>query len=590
MNKKIHYKYNLKIYWNFLKKYKLLFFGLLSLILFIEASYVADNYIFKLIVKYSEELIKEIINKGDFIFYLEILAIVFVVLMVFRSLAKFFQFHLMAHLGGGLRKDLKEFFFNHLVRLSFRFHSDEKKGALISKIIRNANAIDEMTDIIIFNFMPLFFKLSVVLITLLFISKIHAVIILSMIIVYLIYSIIFTQKRMPYIVESNEAEDFEKAKLADYMNNVESIKYFGKENRINKKFGKHTSNSQNKFIDRVKMYSYIEAGQSTIIALGLLSIFFFSVKGILNGTMDISTVTYSYTVFGGLLGNLFSFMHGYRRFFDTMAHFEGLFRYAKLENEIKNPNKAKKARIRKGEVEFRNVNFGYNNKRKIFKNLNLKIDKGKKVALVGHSGSGKSTLIKLLYRLYDVNKGNILIDGKDIKYFNKEDLRSEMSIVPQECALFDDTIFNNIAFAKPGATKKEVYSAAKKSQLDKIVKDFPQGYDTIVGERGIKLSGGEKQRVSIARALLADKKLLILDEATSSLDSKTEFDIQKALEKLMKNRTSIIIAHRLSTIMKADFIVVFSKGKIVEKATHDELVAKEGHYSKMWDLQKGGFD
>jgi ATP-binding cassette subfamily B protein len=245
-------------------------------------------------------------------------------------------------------------------------------------------------------------------------------------------------------------------------------------------------------------------------------------------------------------------------------------------------------KVKKGEIVFDNVSFSYD-KRKIFSNFSLKIQPGMKVALVGHSGSGKTTLVKLLYRFYDVNSGRILIDGKDIREFKQESLRSEMAIVPQECVLFDDTIYNNVAFSKPEASRKEVMQAIKFAQLDKIIKEFPYKENTIVGERGVKLSGGEKQRVSIARAILSNRKILVLDEATSSLDSETEFEIKRDLEKLMENRTSVIIAHRLSTIMKADVIVVLKKGEIVQVGNHNKLIAQFGEYKKLWNLQKGGY-
>jgi ATP-binding cassette subfamily B protein len=208
---------------------------------------------------------------------------------------------------------------------------------------------------------------------------------------------------------------------------------------------------------------------------------------------------------------------------------------------------------------------------------------------VGHSGSGKSTLVKLLYRLYDVDKGAILIDGEDIRDFKQESLRSELSIVPQECVLFDDSVYNNILFSRQNAKREEVLSAIKFAQLDKTVKNFPFKENTIVGERGVRLSGGEKQRVSIARAILANKKAIILDEATSSLDSQTEHEIQADLQKLLEGRTAIIIAHRLSTIMRADRIVVLDKGRIVQIGNHNELINKKGIYRELWSLQKGGY-
>ena len=261
-----------------------------------------------------------------------------------------------------------------------------------------------------------------------------------------------------------------------------------------------------------------------------------------------------------------------------------------MQNEIKDIENAKEAKIRNGEIVFEDIRFTYpKRKNGAINGFSLKIKPNEKIALVGHSGCGKTTLIKLLYRLYDVDSGKILIDGKDIKSFKQQSLRAELSIVPQETILFDDTIYNNVAFSNPSASKSEVLKAMKFAQLDKLVSKLPLKEDTIVGERGVKLSGGEKQRVSIARAILANKKILVLDEATSSLDSQTEHEIQNDLENLMKDRTSIIIAHRLSTIMSADRIVVMEKGKIVQIGKHRELINKRGVYSQLWKLQKGGY-
>ena len=342
-------------------------------------------------------------------------------------------------------------------------------------------------------------------------------------------------------------------------------------------------------IARWDYYRYFDAGQAIILTLGFLAVNTISILAFIQGKQTIGDFVFIYTAFSSLMGPLFGFVHGVRGFYQSLSDFDALFKYQKIENEIKDKPTAKPLVIKKGEIIFKAVSFAYN-KRKVLNHINLTIPAGKKVALVGHSGCGKSTLIKLLYRLYDVSKGEILIDNINIKEFNQESLRSEMSIVPQECALFDDTIYNNVAFSNPKATKKEVMQAIKFAQLDKIIEQFPKKYNTIVGERGVRLSGGEKQRVSIARAILANKKILILDEATASLDSKTEHDIQRDLEKLMKGRTAIIIAHRLSTIMKSDIIVVMKKGKIIEMATHSELVSKDGHYSNLWNLQKGSFN
>ncbi|MBW3020431.1 ABC transporter ATP-binding protein/permease, partial [Candidatus Woesearchaeota archaeon] len=409
------------------------------------------------------------------------------------------------------------------------------------------------------------------------------------VIVFVSYSLVIQGIQESPNVERNQQEDREKAAIADYISNVDSVKYFGKEKLIIERFKKISEKTKQKMLNHWDYYRYMDAGHQLIISIGTFLIIFFSVKSVVDNGSSIGDLMFIYTTYISIMHPMFGFIQGIKNFYTSMADFEELFKYDKIENEVKEHPHAKAYKITNGEVEFRDVYFGYNKRRRIFKDFNLKIGKNKKIALVGHSGCGKSTLIKLLYRLYDVDSGNILIDGKDVRLYRQEALRAEMSIVPQECALFDDTIYNNIAFSNPKATKKDVLKAIKFAQLDKIIKSFPDGLDTIVGERGVKLSGGEKQRVSIARALLADKKILVLDEATSALDSQTEHDIQNDLERLMQGRTSIIIAHRLSTIMKADEIIVMEKGKIIQRGTHDSLIKEEGKYNQLWNLQKGGY-
>ena len=324
------------------------------------------------------------------------------------------------------------------------------------------------------------------------------------------------------------------------------------------------------------------------MGFGGLAILFVTVNSFLKGTISIGTVTFAWGLYWGLIETVRAFIDGLRGYNRAIADFSDLFRYGKIENDIKDKPKAENLEIKNGEIEFKNVSFKYH-EQILFKDFSLVIPKNKKVALVGHSGSGKSTIVKLLYRLYDLDKGQILIDNADIKDVKQESLRSELSIVPQECILFDDTIYNNILFSNPKASRKEVIQAIKFAQLDKTIANFPYKENTIVGERGVKLSGGEKQRVSIATAILANKKVLVLDEATSSLDSKTESEIQKDLQHLMQNRTSLIIAHRLSTIMNADFIDVLDKGRIVQQGAHNQLISKPGVYRELWNLQKGGY-
>ena len=327
-----------------------------------------------------------------------------------------------------------------------------------------------------------------------------------------------------------------------------------------------------------------------ILGIGLFFLIYFPIQNFLAKEITLGTLTFIYTAYGNLVGPLFGFVWGVRGFYRQMADMQDLFEYGKIENEIKDKPRAKNLKIVNGEIEFRNVSFHYGRKDAFsLNNYNLRIKPNEKVAFVGHSGCGKSTLIKLLYRMYDVNHGRILVDGNDIKDVKQNSLRSELSIVPQEAILFDDTIFNNIRFSNPGATNNQVWDAIRFAQLDRFINNLPQKSKTIVGERGVKLSGGEKQRVSIARAILADKKVLVLDEATSALDSETEHEIQKDLEKLLEGRTSIIIAHRLSTIMNADRIIVMKNGEIIQEGTHNELKSQKGEYNKLWNMQKGGY-
>jgi len=335
-------------------------------------------------------------------------------------------------------------------------------------------------------------------------------------------------------------------------------------------------------------FRWIDSVHSLIIGIGTFLVLYFPLVRFLNGEITLGTIVFIYSVYALMIEPLYSFVYGLRNVYKALADFQSLFEYGKIEQKVKDAPNAKNLVIKDGEIEFKDVSFGYGN-RKIFENLNLTIPKNKKIALVGHSGSGKTTLVKLLYRLYDINSGQILIDGNDIREFKQQSLRSEMSIVPQECILFDDTIYNNIAFSKPSASKEQVLNAIKFAHLDKIIETFPDKEDTVVGERGVKLSGGEKQRVSIARAILADKEVLVLDEATSALDSETEYEIQKDLTKLMGGRTTIVIAHRLSTIMHADKIVVFKEGKIVQEGKHPQLIEELGEYKKLWRLQKEGY-
>ena len=586
----IDFKRNLKIYFRFVKPYKWLFFLIIFIALLMSIAEVIDKFLFKVLIDEGTNFISGKILPNDFIKTLLIIFLIFISILIFRINGQWFKLHILNRVSSSLIFDVKKKFFNHLIHLDHNFHTTHKKGSLISRLIRGSWAIDSLTDFFIFNIAPTVLQLIVISLSILYFDRVSALIVIIMSVIFISYSLLILNRQKRLSVVANNAEDRERANISDVFTNIDSIKYYGKENRIKSIFAGFTEDTKNKFIRYWDSYRWLEAGQSFIIGIGLVLLLYFPLIKFLNGEITIGTLAFLYSVFFSLTGPLFGFIWGISNYYKSMADVQSLFDYEEFKNEIEDRPNALKLKIKRGRIEFRNISFTYKDKKeRAIRNLNLKINPNEKIALVGHSGCGKTTLIKLLYRLYDIDSGKILIDGKNIKDFKQESLRSELSIVPQECILFDDTIYNDILFSRPDAKKEEVMEAIKFSQLDRFIKSLPKKEKTIVGERGVKLSGGEKQRVSIARALLANKKVLVLDEAPSSLDSETEHEIQRDLENLMRDRTSIIIAHRLSTIMKADRIVVMERGKIVQIGKHFDLIKKEGIYKRLWNLQKGGY-
>lgn len=584
----IDYKYNWKVYSSLLSEHKPLI-GLIFFLIFIfEALKIVDKFLFKYLIDYATEFSEGIMDFSSLKVKLILIAGIFIGTIIFRSIFQWFRLHTFFRLEGNLLRTVKQKFFNHIISLSHAFHTSKKTGSMISRIGRGSRAVEHMTDIMVFNFLPLLFQFIVAATSLAAFDLTPALIIVAIIVVFVAYSIYIHGFQRDAKLIANETEDREKANLADMLTNVDSIKYFGKDQKVKKHFADMTTDTKKAQIKFWDSYRWLDSGQSLIIGIGTFFIMFFTISGFIKGKTSIGTVVFVYSVYATLVPALYGFVRGLRVYYRAMADFESLFGYGKVPNDVEESPKAKNAKLRSGKIEISNITFKYN-KRKILKEFSLNIKPHERVALVGHSGCGKSTLVKLLYRFYDPQEGFIKIDGKDVREYKKESLRSELAIVPQECILFDDTIYNNILFSRPNAKRKDVLKAIKFAQLDTIIDLMPEREKTIVGERGVKLSGGEKQRVSIARALLSNKKILVLDEATSALDSQTEFDIQKDLEKLMKGRTSIVIAHRLSTIMNSDRIIVMAKGEIVQMGTHRTLIKKPGQYKKLWNLQKGGY-
>lgn len=585
---KINFKYNLSEYWKVLRLYKPFFYSLLVLSLVVEALLVADKFLFKRIIDDGEMFLGGILAQNVFVQTLVIILVIFVAIVISRTFIKWGMIHLQNLLTSKMIRDIKVKYFKHILKLSHNFHTTHKTGSLISRLGRGSGAVENMTDILVFNISPLIFNLVVVGISLIYFSVASALTIFVVAILFISYSFIIQQKQQSSKLKYIYSQDVEKGFIGDVFTNVDSIKYYGNENLISKKFSSLTNTTRKNAMKYWGYFRWFDAGQILILGLGLFFLVYFPLMEFLDGSISLGTLVFIFTVFGNVAGPMFGFVYGMRGFYRSMADFQDLFEYGRIHNEIKDKPNAPAIKIEKGTIEFRDIDFKYE-RRKIFKKFNLKIKENEKIALVGRSGCGKTTLIKLLNRFYDVDSGSILIDGRNIKDFKQESVRSETGIVPQECILFDDTLYNNVKFSNSKATRKEVMQAIKLARLGEVVKSFTKKENTIVGERGVRLSGGEKQRVSIARAILANKKILVLDEATSALDSETEHEIQLALKELLRGRTSIIIAHRLSTIMNADRIIVMKKGKIIQEGKHADLVKIPGEYQKLWNFQKGGY-
>ncbi len=585
---KIDFKHDLGIYFSHLKKYGFLAIFILIMALFLEANYVVVKYLFKIIIDSSNDYLVQKILKNQLILIFLQVASIFGGILLSRIIVKWIFVHNIIQLSVKMMFDVKKRFFNHILHLSHDFHTNNKSGTLISRLIRGSKSIDLMNDIICFQFSSLLFKLIVVCGFIIYFDWVSALIIFLTVVAFIIFSLFIQNNQQSYNLAANHAEDGEKGFISDIYTNIDSVKFYGKEKLIKRKLRLALYKTKFAQTKHWNFYRTWESGHALLLGIGTFCLIFFAMLRFLNDEMRIGTIIFIFTSFESLIGPLFMFVFGMRNFYRAMADFDSLFRYDKIQNTVKDKKNAQNLSINEGVIEFKNLRFKYH-KEEIFNDFNLKVKKNEKVALVGQSGCGKTTLVKLLYRLYEINEGEILIDGMNINSVKQISLRSEMAVVPQECILFDDTIINNIAFSKPKAGRDEVVDAMKYAQLFNIVQSFPEKEETIVGERGVKLSGGEKQRVNIARAILADKKIVVLDEATSSLDSQTEYEIQKDLERLLQNRTAIIIAHRLSTIMKADRIVVLEKGKIVQMGGHEELLQQGGTYKKLWELQKNGY-
>lgn len=476
--------------------------------------------------------------------------------------------------------------FEHLHQRELAFHLDRKTGGLARDIERGTNGISFLLRFTLFNIVPTLLEILMVAGILFVVFNVGYVLaILVAVVVYVVFSIKITEWRTKFVREANARDNQSNSRAIDSLLNYETVKYFNNERYEAQLYDVDLDDWEQARLKNRLSLAALNSGQALIIGLAMIVIMAMAVREVASGEITLG----DFTMINAYLLQLFIPLNAlgfvYREIRQALVNVERLFKLLGDKPAIEDAPDATELVVDKGEVQFEHIHFAYRPDRPILKDVNFSIPAGHKVAVVGASGAGKSTLARLLFRFYDVDQGAVRIDGQDIRNVTQDSLRSAIGVVPQDTVLFNDTLYRNLAYGRPEATEEEVYRAARMAHLEDFIHSLPEGYETKVGERGLKLSGGEKQRVAIARVILKNPPLLILDEATSSLDSLSEQAILTALKEVSQRRTTLVIAHRLSTVMDADSILVMEGGKIVESGHHLDLLARRGHYARLWSQQ-----
>jgi ATP-binding cassette subfamily B protein len=477
--------------------------------------------------------------------------------------------------------------FRHLHALSLRFHLNRQTGGVTRDIERGTRGISTLISYTLFSILPTLVEISLVLGYLSLQYDIwFSVITIIALSVYIIFTVLVTEWRTHFRRTMNDLDSKANVRAIDSLLNYETVKYFGNEEYEARRYDEGLQRFERAAVQSQNSLSLLNTGQSLIIATAVTLILWRATLGVIAGTMTLGDLVLVNAFMIQLYIPLNFLGVIYRELKQSLADIERMFALLDENREVADSPAALALQVDRAELEFKHIDFSYEAKRQILFDVDFSVAAGTTTAVVGHSGSGKSTLARLLFRFYDVDRGVILIDGQDIREVTQTSLRQAIGIVPQDTVLFNDTIAYNIAYGKPGAAQSEIEAAARSAYIHDFILSLPDGYQTMVGERGLKLSGGEKQRVAIARTLLKDPKILVFDEATSALDSQAEQAIQAQLKDIARNRTTLVIAHRLSTIADAQQILVMSQGRIVERGTHTELLAARGLYTDMWERQQ----
>jgi ATP-binding cassette, subfamily B, heavy metal transporter len=484
-------------------------------------------------------------------------------------------------------RELNNRTFAHLHRLSLRFHLERRTGGLSRVIERATRGVELIIRMGILNVLPTALELLLVVGMLFYyFDWRYVAIMLATVAVYMWFTFAASERRIAIRREMNDSDTDANTKAIDSLLNFETVKYFGNEDHETRRFDASMARYERAAIKTFRSLGTLNSGQALIFTIGMTLCMLLAARGVIAGTNSVG----EFVMVNALMIQLYmplNFMGMvYREIKQGLVDLEAMFALLEEMPEIKDKPGARPLQVTRGEIRFQDVRFAYERDRPILKDVSFAVPAGKMVAIVGPSGAGKSTISRVLFRFYDIQLGAVTIDGQGIRDVTQKSLRAAIGVVPQDTVLFNDTIYYNIKYGRPDATDADVYEAARLAQIDTFIRTLPLGYKTMVGERGLKLSGGEKQRVAIARTILKGPPILVLDEATSALDSHTEKEIQDALDRVAQGRTTLVIAHRLSTIVHADSILVMENGRVVEQGTHAELVAKGGLYASLWERQR----